>query len=145
MVLQQPTDGPKLVGAPSWIELGGSRVQVLFDMESFVYIEERWGSLKAYWEELQKGQEGRMYTAVRDGIAAAVRDLPVSSASLMDPALVVEYANALLPAFMKAMPSVVQEAAAEAQAREADRPLTGDGSSTSVSSASGWHPPTSGA
>lgn len=135
---------PKLLGGGTSVLLGGSQISVRFDMEAFVLIEERWGSLNAFAEELQKGHKGKMYKAVRDAIQATVRDLPVDPATLMDPKRIVEYAEAIGPAFMEAMPEVAQDEAAQAQARKPDAPLTGEPSSTPESSASGWHPPTSG-
>ncbi len=135
-------DATKLLGGGTSVMLGGTRVPIVFDQEAFVLIEERWGSLNAFAEELQKGHKGKMYTCVRDAIVATVRNLPVDPAKLMDPKRIVEYAEAIGPAFMKAMPDVAQEEAAGA--RKPDAPLTGELSSTSESSDSGWRPPTSG-
>ena len=135
---------PKLLGAGTTILLGGTRVPIAFDMEAFVIIEDRWGSLNAFAEELQKGHKGRMFTCVRDAIQAGVRGLPVDPMTLANPKHVVEYAEAILPAFMDAMPEVAQDEAAQAAARTPDAPLTGEPSSTSESSAGGWLPPPSG-
>ncbi len=146
MAVQQDAEqeGPKLVANGSWVNLGGSRVQVVFDNRALVEIERRWGSLNAFAKELRKGDEGKIYTCVSDAIAATVRNLPVDPVDLIDPSRVLEYVIAIGAAFREAIPTVSEPKAEQGGGRSPDSPLAGDGSSTSGSSAGGWHPPTSG-
>lgn len=146
MVQPEPNEGPKLVANGATILLGGSPVRIVFDQRAFVEIEKRWGSLSAYWNEIQKGIEGKLFTCVADAIAATVRGMPVDPVSLMDTRRLVEYARVIGPAFLEAMPSLPEEEGQPGSPTsvEADRPLTGAPSSSSESFASGWRPPTSG-
>lgn len=144
MALQQvqEDEGPKLVAKGATVVLGGSPVKIRFDNRALVEIERRWGSIAAYGAELQKGEQGRMFTCIQDGLVAGVRGLPpgIEPEDLIDPARALEYIEAISTAFQEAMPEVPQDA----KSVQVDGPLTGASSSTQPSSDSGWRPPTSG-
>lgn len=128
-----PTEGQRLVAAGAEVDLGGTMVRIRFDNRALVELERRWGSLKAFVAELEKGQEGRMFTCLSDAISACVRDLPADPIDLMEPARFGEYAEAVLAAFEEAMPSVTE--ADRGNGRGPKGPSRGAGSSSSRSSA----------
>lgn len=132
--------GPKLLGKGTEVVLGGAPVRLIFDNRALVQLEREWGSLKAFADELQKGQDGKMFTCISSAIAASARGLPaqVDPVDLIDVSRIIEYAEAITVAFEEAMPEAAEQGVGS------DRPLTGAPSTISESSASEWHPPTSG-
>ncbi len=142
-MLEPHQEGPKLLARGRIIVLGGSPVPLKFDNEAIEILEERWGSINGFAQELQKGGDGKMFTCIFSAISACVRDLPggVKARDLIDLQRFPEYATAIMEAFQEAMPNVGQE---EASGQTPDAPLSGETSSIVPSSSGGWHPPTSG-
>lgn len=99
-----PTEGEKLVAPGVHVMLGGARVRIVVDNRAVVALEARWGSLMALAGELEKGAEGRMYTAITDILAASARGVPpgLDVVDLMDLSRMQEYADAVMVAFKQA-------------------------------------------
>lgn len=91
----EPSEGQQLAARGAQVDLGGTLVRVRFDNLALIELEDQWGSLKAFGQELTKGADGKMYKAVTSAIRACVRDLPVDPAELIDVTRLDEYIEAI--------------------------------------------------
>lgn len=133
--------GQKLAAQGIPVILGGSPMRLRVDNLAVIELEARWGSLKALGDELAKGTQGKMFTAVRDILAACIRDIPVDVAELMDLTRLAEYAEAITAAFEEA--GLVGGNGQGNPEGPTTAPSPGNASGTSPSSASGFGPASS--
>lgn len=97
-------DSARLLADGSPVTLAdGTTVHVRFDFEAMMRLESTYGSAIAYARELDSRVSGRGFTAVLDGLHAAVRDRAITPADL-NPADVFAYRDALVAAWVEAMP-----------------------------------------
>ena len=96
-----PNIAQQLRARGTTVTLGGSPVKLIVDWGAIEELEAKWGSVKAWGAELQKGVDGALFRCVGDGISACARNLPVDARSLMDLGKLEEYADALMAAFVE--------------------------------------------
>ena len=94
------TAGQKLAGQGSHVTLAGQRYDFVVDNRAVVTLEAKWGSMMALGRELEKGVEGKMFTAITDLLAACVRGLPAGTevVDLMEFSEMENYSHAVLEA-----------------------------------------------
>lgn len=145
---RKPTVGEQLLADGVRIKLGGDLVRLRADLPAMIALEAQWGSLKAWFIEIQKGVDGKFYTAVGHGVAACIRNLPVNATELMEitPDAMREYADGLTAAFRQAGFLGDEETGQGNPPGPTPNGLSpGSDSSTSASSAADSAQPTSGA
>jgi hypothetical protein len=109
----------------------GTTVPVRFDFEAMLRLESTYGSIFAFAKDLDARHNGKGFAAVLAGLQAGVKDRPIEPADL-HPAAVLEYRDAVVAAYLEAMPK--PEEAGKAAGRTEGG--TGSGSTTSAPSGS---------
>lgn len=106
----------------------GTTVTVRFDFEAMLRLETDYGSTFEFAKALDSRQRGQGYKAILDGLRAAVRGRDVTASDL-DPRDFIAYRDALVAAWVQAMPELA-DTADEGKA-------TGEGSTGPTSTTSG--------
>ncbi len=124
-------DAPRLLADGIPVALAdGEKVTVRFDFEAMMRIESTFGSTLEFAKQLDAAKSGRLFAAVLGGLQAAARERAITPADL-DAGDVMSYRDALIDAWLEAMP--------ESEGKAAGRTENGDGTgqASTTSSPSG--------
>lgn len=110
----------------------GAKVTIRFDFEAMLRLEASYGSTFAFVTDLDARLKGRGFSAVLAGMQAGVKERQITSADL-DPSAVLDYRQAIVEAWLEAMPEPKGDAG-KARGRAEDG--IGSGSTSSEPSGS---------
>ena len=126
-------DASRLLGDGIPVALAdGEKVTIRFDFEAMLRLESEYGSTFAFAKDLDSRHNGKGFAAVLAGLKAGVKERAVTSADL-DPREVLSYRDAVVEAWLQAMPPV-DDTPGKATGRAEGG--TGSGSTTSPQSGS---------
>lgn len=104
-------DAQRIAAQPVLLEdINGEGIPLVFDMEAMMLVEEYFGTLTDLQEQLDKGEDGPIFTTIVKALAAGAKiEQPRELARRLNPEKTADYATALTNALAVAFPTSAQQ------------------------------------